>query len=97
MILVLQRSDCRLLVCSVIKILLQLKPNVLKTKVNGFTFFFALMIKLQGKRTQYILFYKKHSSTCVAVTKTMRYNVLGDYLDTCEEGINRSKALKFSK
>lgn len=97
MILVLLRSGCRLLVGSVIKILLlQLKLNVLKTKVNGFILgFFPLMIKQQGKRYIYII--KKHSSTCIVVTKAMRYNILGDYLATSEEGINRSQALEFSK
>lgn len=56
-----------------------------------------MMIKQQGERTQYILFYKKHSSNCVVVTKAMRYNILRDYLATNEEGINRSQALEFSK
>lgn len=57
------------------------------------------MIKQQGERTQYVLFffYKKHSSTCVAVTKAMRYNVLGDYLATCEEGYKQKQGFKIFK
>lgn len=60
MILVLQCSGYRLLVCYVIKLLLlQLRLNELKIKVNGFTFF--LPRRLNSKAKEHRVYFFKNT------------------------------------